>query len=221
MIFQIRRMAVETAPNNPLSWDTPPWQGLPAGELTRFMGQAPAHFPKVAFKLAYSGDALNLLFRVSDRYVLARATQDQGAVWKDSCVEFFFTPGPDPDQGYFNLEMNCGGTVLCHFQKVPRQDRLPVSEADCRAITRFHSLPRIIFPEIAEPVVWTVGCQIPFAVLERYSPVTRPCPGTVWRGNFYKCADQSSHPHWLTWAPVAAPAPDFHRPESFGTLVFV
>jgi hypothetical protein len=35
----------------------------------------------------------------------------QGDVWTDSCVEFFFTPGPDLDDGYFNIEANCGGTL--------------------------------------------------------------------------------------------------------------
>ena len=34
------------------------------------------------------------------------------------------------------------------------------------------------------------------------------------------CADRSSHPHWLTWAPVDCPQPDFHRKEFYGTLEF-
>lgn len=32
--------------------------------------------------------------------------------------------------------------------------------------------------------------------------------------------DNTSHPHWLTWAPVPSPRPDFHTPRSFGTLEF-
>lgn len=32
--------------------------------------------------------------------------------------------------------------------------------------------------------------------------------------------DNTSHPHWLTWAPVHSPRPDFHTPRSFGTLEF-
>ena len=57
-------------------------------------------------------------------------------------------------------------------------------------------------------------------ILSTYAPVTAPGPGVAWRANFYKCADASSHPHWLTWAPVDWPQPDFHRKEFFGTLVF-
>ena len=37
------------------------------------------------------------------------------------------------------------------------------------------------------------------------------------RGNFYKC-DESVHPHFGVWNPVATPQPDFHRPECFGIL---
>lgn len=39
------------------------------------------------------------------------------------------------------------------------------------------------------------------------------------RGNFYKCADLTTVPHYLSWSPVGTPSPDFHRPEYFGTLV--
>lgn len=39
------------------------------------------------------------------------------------------------------------------------------------------------------------------------------------RGNFYKCASATSQPHFLSWSPIASPAPDFHRPEFFGKLI--
>ena len=42
-------------------------------------------------------------------------------------------------------------------------------------------------------------------------------PGAAFSGNFY-CCDETLHPHFGSWSPVAAPAPDFHRPECFGTL---
>nr|WP_319490879.1 carbohydrate-binding family 9-like protein [uncultured Desulfobacter sp.] len=27
-------------------------------------------------------------------------------------------------------------------------------------------------------------------------------------------------PHWLIWAPVDFPTPDFHQPQAFGALCF-
>ncbi len=38
-------------------------------------------------------------------------------------------------------------------------------------------------------------------------------------GNFYKCADRTSSPHFLSWAPISTPEPDFHRPEFFSKII--
>ena len=57
-------------------------------------------------------------------------------------------------------------------------------------------------------------------ILEKYAQVTHPQPGGIWRANFYKCADKTSHPHWLTWSVVDKPRPDFHVPQFFGILEF-
>jgi hypothetical protein len=114
--------------------------------------------------------------------------------------------------------MNCGGTILFHFHSQDR--RIEIPRSDCKRIAKAHSLPRIVDPEIAESVTWTVGYAIPIALMRRYCPVSTPKPHDVWRGNFYKCADHTSHPHWLTWSPVDYPKPNFHLPKSFGVLEF-
>ena len=38
--------------------------------------------------------------------------------------------------------------------------------------------------------------------------------------NFMKCGDETSDPHFVTWAPIATENPDYHRPEFFGVLEF-
>ena len=32
------------------------------------------------------------------------------------------------------------------------------------------------------------------------------------RMNLYKCGDDLSHPHFLSWQPIEAPKPNFHLP---------
>ncbi len=135
-------------------------------------------------------------------------------------MEFFFTPGTDLREGYFNIEMNCGGTVLFRHQRGREVERRDVSEEDAGLLEPAHTLPPRVDPELPGPVTWLVSYRVPFEVLERYAPVERPRPGVVWRANLYKCGDDTSHPHWLAWSPVEVPAPDFHRPEFFGTLRF-
>src|SRR3954470_3705377 len=77
------------------------------------MGEKSATQPRVQVKAAYDDEFLFLIWNVEDRFVLARRTEHQQAVCRDSCVEFFFTPGGDPkEKGYFNLETSCAGVKL-------------------------------------------------------------------------------------------------------------
>ena len=43
--------------------------------------------------------------------------------------------------------------------------------------------------------------------------------GYTFRGNFYKCGDETAIPHYGMWNPVGTENADFHRPEYFGDFV--
>ena len=202
-------------------WLKQPWSEISALQINQFSGEIPHHFPKVTAKLTYDDQALYVIFHVEDQYVRATTQNYQDDVFWDSCVEFFFTPGMDLTQGYFNLEVNCGGTVLFRHQKGRRVEEKQVSTENFQQMQIAHTLPKIVDPEIVEPVQWSLEYRLPFEVLGDYTQVNLPKSNTIWRGNFYKCADGSSHPHWLCWSPIDTPAPDFHRPEYFGKLVFL
>jgi hypothetical protein len=184
------------------------------------MGQRPEHLPNTRVKAVYDDDHLYVLFRVEDRYIKAVAQGHQSPVYQDSCVEFFFTPGTDLSQGYFNLEVNCGGTVLFQHQTARGKDTIRIADDDVDMIMVAHSMPAVIAREIQEPRAWMLEYRLPLSVIGKYAPLTRPRPGAVWRANFTKCADHTSHPHWLTWSAIDRPTPDFHRPEYFGELIF-
>ena len=183
------------------------------------MGEMPAHYPPTDVKVAYDDAAIYVIFRVEDRYVRAVTGDHQGGVCKDSCVEFFFAPGTDISTGYFNLEMNCGGTMLFHYQEKPR-DGIEIRESDYRQIGVSSTMPKIVNPEIEHPVIWAVEYRVPMSILENYCRPSKPAPGVKWRGNFYKCGDDTSHPHWLAWSPVDNKTPNFHLPEYFGDIEF-
>ncbi len=201
-------------------WQKMPWSEIQPLFINQYAGEKPAHFPNVQARLAYDETALYVIFHVEDRYVRATAQAYQDKVFKDSCVEFFFTPGEATTKGYFNLEINCGGTALFHYQKGRKVADVPVSVADFTQVQIAHTLPKIVDPEITEPVSWVVEYRLPFEILSAYARVQKPAPGISWRANLYKCADASSHPHWLFWSPIETSKPDFHRPEFFGKLVF-
>jgi hypothetical protein len=202
-------------------WDKPAWKKIKAIELTNHMGDKPAHFPKVQAKIGYDPANIYVIWRVEDNYVRAVAAKHQGPVCRDSCVEFFFTPGADTTRGYFNLEMNCGGTMLLNYQTIPWQNVVELTAEELAKVEVAHVMSKIVEPEIAKPTVWTVEYRFPIELLAKYMPsAVKPAPGVQWRVNLYKCADATSHPHWLTWAKVDRPRPDFHQPEYFGEVKF-
>ena len=201
-------------------WNETPWSSTPCLGLDHFMGERPEHRPVTEARILYDEAGLSVSFRVEDRYVLATAEKHQDSVCIDSCVEFFFTPGPNVAEGYFNIECNCGGTVLFHHQLSRGLHSRPMSLESIGAMGVRHSLPSRVQPEMPGPVTWTVRYRVPYEELERLAPVVRPAPGVIWRANVYKCADRSSRPHWLTWSLVDRPKPDFHRPDYFGILRF-
>jgi len=207
-------------PRHDAEWNKAPWKTLEALRLSRYMGEKPLHFPVTEAKLAYDDAALYGIFHVRDRFVLAKAREHQDPVCLDSCVEFFFAPGKGLEDGYFNLEMNCGGILLFHFRKGNPARKPEIDPQDLDRIRIAHNLPSFIDPEIQDELEWRLEFKIPFDLLAKYCEIEKPRAGIEWRANFYKCADGCSYPHWLTWAPVDHPTPKFHLPEYFGVLKF-
>jgi len=216
--YHVNRL--ERSLNIDADWGKVQWGNIKAIRLDNYMGSPPCHFPSTEFRLCYDDENIYVIFRVKDQYVRAVAKETHGRVWEDSCVEFFFTPGEDVNQGYFNIEMNCKGIFLIQYHDLSSQEEGFVDLDDCNQVEVAWSLKRDATDEIKEPQEWTVEYSLPFKILEKYMKVDKPCPGTIWRANFYKCADKTSHPHWLTWAPVNYPEPKFHLPEFFGLIEF-
>jgi hypothetical protein len=161
-------------------------------------------------------------FQVDDRFVRCRHSGFQQPVYKDSCVELFLQP--KPQGGYFNFEFNAGGALLVYWIEDPTREgqgfrRYRVlSDAECARIQVVSSLPARIDPEIDGPLPWSLSFGIPVALLERYAGPIGNVAGQCWRGNAYKCGDETSHPHWASWAPIDRL--DFHSPDCFGAFVF-
>jgi hypothetical protein len=201
-------------------WNKPQWQHCNAVMIENYMGSIPKFRPTVQAKMMYDDENLYIIFSVRDRYVRCITKDINGPVWEDACVEFFFSPDTSFPERYFNLEINCGGTPLMHYNIIPGEDITMLAVNDIEMIEIAHSLPRIIDPEITEPVTWTIEYRIPLVLIQKYSNITRPEPGIIWKANFYKIAENSSNPHYLTWSFVDNIEPDFHLPQFFGLLRF-
>lgn len=211
------------APELTGQWEGPAWGAVAPLPVGLFHPQSSGHRPQVQAKLAYDAAALHVIFRVADRYVRCVHTHDQDPVCTDSCVELFVEP--KPGAGYFNFEINAGGTVLLYHVRDARRtpqgfaDFSPVDSRWLRQLRIYHSLPAVVEPELAGPVEWTLEYSIPLALFEAHVGPLGALPGQTWRGNLFKCGDATSHPHWASWAPIGAPL-NFHQPDRFAPLVF-
>ena len=201
-------------------WNKLQWKYIEAIDLSNSMGEVPAFRPVVKVKMMYSNENIYVIFKVEDRFIRCVTKDVNGPVCEDSAVEFFFSPDEGAPEKYFNFETNCGGTPLMFYNIVPRKDFKILDPADIHQIEIAHSLPQIINPEIERSVTWTIEYRIPLRLLKKYANVTQPKPGSTWKANFYKCADKTSNPHYLTWAHINNDKPDFHLPQFFGDLKF-
>ncbi len=203
-------------------WDSLPWSELPSLSVDAFRPEGSDHRPDTRARFCHDGHNLFGLFSVQDRYVRSVHTQFQSRTHRDSCVEVFLHP--KPALGYFSFEFNAGGAYAAlYISDHTRTADLfkaytRLTPEDVRGVRVYPSLPAVIEPEIAGPTHWTLGLQIPVAALGPYVGDIGPLSGQSWRANVYKCADETSHPHWAAWSPVSQL--NFHLPECFGEFVF-
>ncbi|HAH23853.1 MAG TPA: hypothetical protein DCL77_08860 [Prolixibacteraceae bacterium] len=171
--------------------------------------------PDVSVQIAYNENELFLHYKVNEQSVKAEITENNGPVWTDSCVEFFISP--EGNDEYYNLEMTCIGTALLGFRK-KGEPAIQATAEHIDSIRRVSSLGPIPFPEQMGDTKWDITIAIPWEAF--FNHTLKPIQGKKMRGNFYKCGDNLSVPHFVSWTRIKTDKPSFHVPESFGGLEF-
>ncbi|MGM9661778.1 MAG: carbohydrate-binding family 9-like protein [Oscillospiraceae bacterium] len=184
----------------------PDWDALPTAELRHTGWLAPAPVSARA-QACHDGTALLLRMEAEEAPIRATLSGPLAQVCSDSCLEFFFAPDPK-DGRYFNFEFNPLGALYLGF--------------GAARPSRIRQVPKDAALFQPEPFTtangWGICFCIPLDFLRLYFP------GFSFRGeaagNFYKCGDETARPHYLSWNPMHADRPDFHRRQDFGTLLF-
>lgn len=172
--------------------------------------------PEVIFSIAYGEKEIFLKYYVKENYIKAEKTETNQMVCEDSCVEFFISPGDDGI--YYNLEFNPIGTCLLGTG-TSRADSRRADPEIISGIRRLASAGTSPFSERTGETEWTLTLAIPFSVFFHHE--IKDLKGRTFRANFYKCGDNLTVPHYVTWNPVGTENPDYHQPKYFGTLKFV
>lgn len=169
--------------------------------------------PICTFDIARSDSKLYIRYFVRGNCLKAIYTKDQDPVWQDSCVEFFTQiPG---EKEYYNFEFNCIGTCLAS-KRENRDNATPLSPEQMKQIVRMPSMGSRPFHEMQGLFAWDLIVAIPFDLLGLDG---NNLPEKI-KANFYKCADETSLPHYLSWNPIPTENPNFHCPEYFGEIYF-
>lgn len=169
--------------------------------------------PETKVFAAHDKQMLYILFCVKGKQLRAVAVEDQQAVWEDSCVEFFCKEADKPY--YMNFEVNCIG-VMAAARRLGQNEGVNLLNAEeMSQIRRFSSLKKEKFEEKDGVFLWEVAISIPLRLI---CSVFDGFP-LLLQANFYKCADKTQSPHFVSWQPINCPHPLFHCPEFFGSII--
>jgi len=171
--------------------------------------------PDVKFRIAYCQDNILLKYYVNEKNIMAKETKINGDVYKDSCVEFFISP--DQNDYYYNFEFNCIGIPHVGFGKIGTKRNL-IRHEILKLITIKSSLGNQPFDEKTGGYQWEMMILIPKECFAYHKNIA--FKGLVANANFYKCGDNTSKPHFITWNPVETKKPDYHQPRYFGEIIF-
>lgn len=194
------------------------WSALPAASVDCNPWREFAMSPPAQACVAFDGSMFHVQLKAWERNLRVVTHECNGPVWEDSCVEFFLNPSPLSDKRYMNFEMNAEGVLLLGFG--PHRDERELLDFDPAQFSIRADVPPY-GAEKWDKAAYAVEFAIPVSFLERLYGKLDLRPGARMAGNFQKCGDKTSSPHFGCWNPIGSSQPDFHLPEFFGDLIIV
>ncbi len=172
--------------------------------------------PAVGFRIAHANNQIWLKYYVTEENILAQTEEINGGVSGDSCVEFFFDPLANGN--YYNFEFSCIGKPHLAYGPGRGKRRFVDPQLIQNELQITSTLGSKTFAEKTGGHSWEMTMIIPASMFIHDKGIK--LKGLRTKANFFKCGDKTSIKHYLTWNPIVAEKPDFHRPEQFGTVVF-
>ncbi len=165
--------------------------------------------PLTEVRISYDSDGYDVHFVSYETKLRAVETEPNSMVYRDSCMEMFMQFAPDTDPRYINFEINPNGAVYSAIS----YDRAHSTLIDQADIAMLDIKTRAFADR------WEIDCRIPVTYIQKQIPTYRHGAGAHLRGNFYKCGDETDHPHYGCFADIDLPEPDFHCPQFFTDFV--
>ena len=75
----------------------------------------PEVYPTACAHISFIQEGIFVHLYAEEQFIRATVTEDNGPVYMDSCLEFFFCPMPGASDSYFNFEVNPLGALYVGF----------------------------------------------------------------------------------------------------------
>jgi hypothetical protein len=128
----------------------------------------------------------------------------------DSCLEFFVSMD-NTSPIYVNFEANSAGAFVL-TARLNRHDD----------VRHAHTIEGLKLPEVKAEVKddhWSVSVLFDYELIEKlFGKKITFEKGYVFKGNFYKCGDETEIEHYGMWSPITLVDPDFHRSDFFADI---
>lgn len=193
------------------------WDRIEKAEIDVYPWDVNGYRPVAFAQAFYTGSRLHVRMTAMEDMVSAVNVDRDSPVCNDSCLEFFFNPEPQVGQAYLNFEINPIGTFLLETGLTGQRTFLPNVPDQLLSVWHSHQSPGVNQKTDGS---WSISFSIPHDLIKAHYPHYQAISGGRIAGNFYKCGDLTAFPHHGCWNPVNTDAPNFHRPDCFGLLIF-
>ncbi len=157
-------------------------------------------------RLLWTRETLYLRFRAKYRVITVFADAEPNGrrdqLWDGDVAEVFLQSNESDRRRYKEIEISPNGMWI-------DLDIAPSEKHDLKSELR----RRVTLNEASK--IWIAELALPMkSLVERFDPAA------TWRVNFYRVEGPSEPRFYSAWQPTGTPAPNFHVPEAFGTLIF-
>jgi cellulose/xylan binding protein with CBM9 domain len=193
------------------------WADVPSDVIDCVNWPSDSPLRRTEFRIVWCDGGLYLRYECEDKAISAVATETNGYVWQDSCVEVFVAPNAEKPLNYYNFEMNCVGTFLMGTHCDWAEGYMDRSQAiSIRVAT---SVPGPTKAESPDDQRWSLVVHIPWKHFENDAAALPPRAGDLWRANVYRIGGKTDV-QCASWSPITRERPQFHSPECFSEIVF-
>lgn len=171
-------------------------------------------FQRIRFKIAHNNHNIYLHYDVIEPEITATYLKHNTPVCKDSCIEFFIAF--EEDTNYYNFEFNALGSCLLAWGP----DRYNRQLLDIKIIDLIKVKTEIkrISQNGLTMFNWKIFIIIPLSTFSFNN--IKSLKNIKAKANFYKCGNNLSKPHYITWNNIRSEKPDFHLKSYFREIEF-